>query len=292
MIHAHGALPFGHAASLLSQNLKIPFVVTVHGLDVFNSCFRGGVAAEWRRQVSLDVYRTARRVICVSGKVQEVLEADAPVTVSARVVYNGVNPDLFKPGAVESEQAGYEILIVGNLLLSKGHELLLRAAADLRPAFPDLRLRIIGEGPDRALFQSLAKELGIGEQVEFSGRRNRAEVAEAMRRCSVFVLPSRNESLGCVYLEAMASGKPVIGCRGQGIEEIIEHGENGWLIPVNGRVELVQGLSALLRSRDLRRHIGAAARRTIIEGLTLRHQAEHLAEVYRQAASKPRWAAL
>jgi len=292
VIHAHAALPFGHAAALLSQHLKIPFVVTVHGLDVFNSCFRGGMAAESRWRGSVDVFRAARNVICVSGKVQEILEAGAPVTVRSTVVYNGVNPDLFAPDMDDAQSLDQEILMVGNLLRSKGHELVLRALADLHPAFPALRLRIIGEGPDRAFYESLVSELGIGGHVLFSGRQSRAEVAKAMRHCSIFVLPSRNESLGCVYLEAMSSGKPVIACQGQGIEEVIEHGQNGWLIPADGRIELVQGVSALLKSPETRMRIGASARHAILDGLTLRDQAEHLFEVYRQAASKPRTAAL
>ena len=104
-----------------------------------------------------------------------------------------------------------------------------------------------------------------------------------MRRCSVFALPSRNEGLGCVYLEAMSCGKTAIGCLGQGIDEVIEHGRNGWLVPVDGLEPLVQGLSTLLASSALRARVGTAARQTILENLTLSHQAQHLARIYRQA---------
>jgi len=159
----------------------------------------------------------------------------------------------------------------------------LRAIGNLRSPFPKLRCRIIGEGADHVEFESLVRQLGIGPQVQFVGRQSRSEVAEAMRRCSVFVLPSRNEGLGCVYLEAMSCGKPVIGCRGQGIDEVIEHGKNGWLIPVDGLEQLVQGLSALLESPEMCARIGTAARQTILEKLTLSHQAQQLDRIYRQA---------
>jgi len=283
VIHAHAALPCGNAAALLSLRLNIPFVVTVHGLDVFNTCFLGGIPAAWRRKVSVDVYRAARNVICISGKVQEILKTGTPAETCSTVVYNGADPNLFSPNPPEVGQFDPEILIVGNLLRSKGHEVVLRALGNLRPSFPQLRCRIIGEGPDRAQFEALVRDLGIGQQVQFVGRRSRSEVAEAMRRCSVFVLPSRNEGLGCVYLEAMSCGKPVIGCRGQGIEEVIEHGKNGWLIPVDGPEQLVQGLSALLGSPEVRMRIGTAARQTILEKLTLSHQAQSLARIYREA---------
>jgi glycosyltransferase involved in cell wall biosynthesis len=281
VIHAHAALPCGNAAALLSRRLNIPFVVTVHGLDVFNTCSRGGIQEVWRRKASVDVYRAAQTVICISGKVQEILKAGTPAR--SAVVYNGANPILFSPNADERGPFDPEILVVATLLRSKGHELVLRAVGNLRLSSPQLRCRIIGEGPDRARFEALVRELGIAQQVQFVGRESRAKVAEAMRRCSVFALPSWNEGLGCVYLEAMACGKPVIACRGQGIEELIEHGKNGWLIPGDGFGELVQGLSVLLGSPELRASIGAAARQTILGRLTLSHQAQHLARIYRQA---------
>ena len=282
VIHAHAALPCGHAAALLSRRLNIPFVVTVHGLDVFNNCHLGGIPAAWRRKVSVEVYGAARTVVCISGKVQEILKTGTSAETCSTIVHNGVNPSLFSANPVEGRQFDPEILTVGTLLLSKGHELVLRALGHLRTSFPQLRCRIIGEGPDRARFEALVRELGIGQQVQFVGRQRRSEVAEAMRRCSVFVLPSRNEGLGCVYLEAMSCGKAVIGCQGQGIDEVIEHRKNGWLVPAEGLDELVQGLSALLGSPELRTRIGTAARQTILEGFTLSHQAQHLVRIYRQ----------
>lgn len=285
VIHAHAALPCGHAAALLSRRLKIPFVVTVHGLDVFNTCYLGGTPAAWRRSVSMEVYRAARSVICVSGKVQEILKSAGPAGIMSSIVHNGVNPNLFSPNRTEVGQLAPELLVVGTLLPSKGHELVLRALANLRTAFPQLRGCIIGEGPSRAQFEALARDLGIAQQVRFVGRQGRPEVAEAMRNCSVFALPSRNEGLGCVYLEAMSCGKPVIACRGQGIDEVIEHGKNGWLIAADGLEELVQGLSILLESKEECARMGTAARQTILEKLTLSHQAQQLADIYRQAVA-------
>ena len=294
VIHAHSALPCGHAAALLSRHLNIPFVVTLHGLDVFNSCFLGGVAAGWRRRASLDVYRDAHTAICISERVQRLLRDGMQEDVRSTVVYNGTDVAFFSPapGAAPSQQE-QEILIVGNLLVGKGHELVLRAIRQLETSCPQLHCRIIGEGPDRARFEALTRELGIAPRVQFEGRKSRAEVADAMRACSVFVLPSRYEGLGCVYLEAMACGKPVVACRGQGIDEIIEHGRNGWLIPswvvpgrgmpIDGVDELARGLSTLLRSPELCLRLGAAARETIINGLTLSHQAQRLAQIYFEA---------
>jgi teichuronic acid biosynthesis glycosyltransferase TuaC len=288
IIHAHSALPCGQAATLLSRRLKIPFVVTVHGLDVFNTCFLGGLPAEWRREVSIHVYRAAHKVICISEKVQSLLHDGIQDDARTAVVYNGTDTNFFSPPVAGASPAVKEILIVGNLLFAKGQELVLRAIHQVGVSVPQLRCRVIGDGPDRARLQALSSELGIADRVQFEGRKSRTEVANAMRECSLFALPSRYEGLGCVYLEAMACGKPVIACRGQGIDEIIRHGENGWLIPawvdpMDGVHELAQGLSTLLQSPDLCARLGVAARATILHGLTLSDQARRLAQIYSEA---------
>ncbi len=102
-----------------------------------------------------------------------------------------------------------------------------------------------------------------------------------MRRCMVFALPSHYEGLGCVYLEAMSAGKPVIACRGQGIEEIIQHGTNGFLIDPGDVHRLGTTLSTLLADPQLREYTGRHARRTILQSLTLAHQAKRLEQIYR-----------
>jgi glycosyltransferase involved in cell wall biosynthesis len=282
LIHAHAALPCGDAAAFLSRRLNIPFVVTIHGLDVFNCCFEQGIAAGWRRKASLNVYEKAGKVICISGKVKQLLIDGMSAAAAAEVVYNGTDPNMFAPSPTPT--GAPVILIVGNLLAGKGQELVLRARGRLKASYPNLRCDMIGEGSDQDRFAALARELGIGDDVRFLGRQSRSEVAEAMRTCTVFALPSRYEGLGCVYLEAMASGKPVIACRGQGIDEIIDHGNNGWLIPVDGLEELVQGLQILLGNAELRARIGESARQTILGELTLAHQAEKLAKIYQEVA--------
>jgi teichuronic acid biosynthesis glycosyltransferase TuaC len=131
----------------------------------------------------------------------------------------------------------------------------------------------------------LASDCNIAGKVRFLGRQSRKQVADAMRRCVLFALPSRYEGLGCVYLEAMSSEKPVIACRGQGIDEIIRHGSNGWLIEPGNLQELIAALSILLQNLQLRRQIGDAARRTILQSLTAAHQARELAVLYRECVA-------
>ena len=283
VIHAHAALPCGHAAALLSRELQIPCVVTVHGLDVFFDNQVRGYAGHLCRRVTQFVYRSASRVICVSDKVAGKVAGNAMAPLDMKVIYNGVDAQMFAPAPTEA--LPNTILSVGNLIPIKGHELVLRALATVLPRHPHLLIEIIGDGPERNRLVKLAADLNLSERVRFIGRQTRKQVADAMRRSVLFVLPSRYEGLGCVYLEAMSTEKPVIACHGQGIDEIIRHGSNGWLIEPGNLQELIEALSELIQNKQLRRQLGGAARQTILQRFTSSHQASQLAAVYRECVA-------
>ncbi|HUJ95309.1 MAG TPA: glycosyltransferase [Terriglobales bacterium] len=281
LIHAHSALPCGHAAYLLSRELGIPFVVSVHGLDAYFSRQVGGLSGAWCGRVASLVYREAKDVICVSEKIRDQVMSRLGNVTHTNVIYNGVDPDIFFPANGDSET----ILSVGSLIETKGHEQLLRALASVHKAHPAVNCDIVGEGPEQKRLQKLSAELGLANRVRFLGRLSRSQVAEAMRRCKLFALPSRYEGLGCVYVEAMCSGKVAIGCRGQGIEEVIQHGVNGWLVSPRDVQELANALSFLLQQDNLRRRMGEAARQTILQHYTLEHQGALLSDLYRRSVS-------
>lgn len=281
MIHAHSALPCGHAAMLLGKEMGIPYVVSVHGLDAYSTTQVSGRAGKWCRRISQHVYGSSRRVICVSEHVREQVIEGMGRTCRTSVVYNGVDTGMFSPAEAPSENAPV-ILSVGNLIPIKGYEVLLRTIAALAYDFPDLRLEVIGDGPERVRLQALAATLQISGRVSFQGRQPRKQVVAAMRRCTLFALASRYEALGCVYLEGMSTGKPVIGCREQGIAEIIQHGSNGFLVGPGNERELTLAIAMLLKDKALRENLGRAARDTILDRLTLANQAERLARIYRE----------
>ncbi len=282
VIHAHGPLPCGHAAMLLSAELGIPYAVSVHGLDAFSTVQVTGRAGEWCSRISQRVYKNSRRAICISEHVRERVLERTGSSCRTSVVYNGVDPELFTP-AGQASAGAVTIVSVGNLIPIKGHDLLVRAAASLAPEFPELRLQIIGDGAERDRLQALAAQLHVNDRVFFLGRQSRKQVAAAMQRCTLFALPSRYEGLGCVYLEAMSCGKPVIGCREQGIAEIIQHGSNGFLVGPGNEKELTLAIGMLLRDPRRRDSLGMLARDTILDRLTLSHQADALARIYRES---------
>ena len=279
LIHAHAALPCGQAGMLLSRSLGIPFVVTVHGLDVFSTRQVAGWLGLRCSTASKEVYARASRVICISEHVAKRIREELGATCKLAVVYNAVDQTLFSPSRTD-ELPNPVILSVGNLIRIKGHDLLLKAVAQIMRVHAQVRCQIIGNGPELKRLQDLARELGIEDRVHFLGRRPRVEVADAMRKCTVFALPSWYEGLGCVYLEALSVERATIACRGQGIEEIIHHGENGWLIQPNDVGELTDALQGLLSDRVLRESIGRRGRQAILQGFTLADQARKLRSVY------------
>jgi len=282
LVHAHAALPCGHTASLLARLLNIPFIVTVHGLDAYFTNQVKGRAGEWCRRITRHVFHSARTVVCISEAVRQKVLEGAGENYPTSVIYNGVDPNIFGPA---DERGDLKILSVGNLIPIKGHDLLLRTVAMVQSRIPEVSCDIIGEGAELKRLQALADELKIADKVRFLGRQSRDSVAEAMRQCTVFALPSRYEALGCVYLEAMSAAKPVIACRGQGIAEVIEHGKNGWLVGEDDVANMAHGLIILLEDAELRNRMRLAARRTILKSLTVQHQARRLNDLYRECVA-------
>jgi glycosyltransferase involved in cell wall biosynthesis len=285
VIHAHAALPCGQAAMLLARDLGIPFVVTVHGLDTYSTRQVPGWFGRRCAEACADVYTAASRVICISEQVARRVRERVGDAANISIVYNGVDSSLFSPASPPADDSGSEsavILSVGNLIPIKGHELLLRSVAAIAASHPQVQCRIIGDGSERLRLQQLAQELRIADRVHLLGRRSRSEVAEAMRACTLFALPSWYEGLGGVYLEAMSTERPAIACHGQGIEEVIHHGENGWLIQPKNLNDLTTALQTLLSDPSLREKLGRNGRQTILQGYTLAHQARRLSSIYQE----------
>jgi glycosyltransferase involved in cell wall biosynthesis len=285
ILHAHAALPCGEAARRLGRELGVAVVVTVHGLDAYLTEQVSGVAGQQCAIGCRRVYQDAKRVICISEEVRRRILAGSSSLRSTEVVYNGVDTSVFAP-TQHSANRDPVVASVGSLIPIKGHDVTLRAIAELNADFSRLRVRIVGEGVEQRRLQALARELGIADRVDFLGRRTRQEVAELLQSSAIFVLPSRFEGLGVAYLEAMASGLPTIAYRGQGIQEVIRHGENGILVAEQAAEAAPRAWAAVLRrllkNDEMRQALGAAGRHTVEEGYTLRHQAQALLRVYEE----------
>jgi glycosyltransferase involved in cell wall biosynthesis len=183
-----------------------------------------------------------------------------PYPVRRRMVAipNPVQPATTDPrGPGDAGQPPY-LLTIGRLDPQKDHETLLRAFARLRARFPDLRLRIVGEGQLRGTLQELARELDIEGAVEMPGRVQDTDAEYA--RARLFILPSRFESFGMVAAEALARKLPVVAFADcPGVNEIVQHDVNGLLAASNPReAALAETIAALLSDQERTGRLAAA----------------------------------
>ena len=245
VIHAHVSYPAGSVAMRLSKESGLPFIVTEHmGPFPFRHLVRGGdVVPEVREPL-----QHAARVTAVSRSLaRDIRERTG---VEAVVVPNGVDGGFFAPlPGPPARAAGFSFLSVSNLTPEKGVGDLLAAFARLGPGV-NAHLRVGGAGSHAAEFRALSDRLGVGSRVTWLGALGREAVRDEMRACDAFVLASRHESFGVVFAEAIACGKPVLGTRCGGPEDIVDE-TNGELVPVGD----VQALAAALE-RFARRERG------------------------------------
>jgi glycosyltransferase involved in cell wall biosynthesis len=147
----------------------------------------------------------------------------------------------------------------------KGIDQTIRALPRLLESIPDVRYIVVGDGDDRGELEKLAQQTGVSARVEFRGNLSRSELAEAYRSCSVFVMPSRKEGFGIVFLEAAFFGKPSIGGAHGGTPEVIQDGSTGWLVQNGDHDQLAQVLTTILQDRETIARAGAAARTRLQE---------------------------
>jgi glycosyltransferase involved in cell wall biosynthesis len=248
-IHAHGLYPAGFAAVLIGGALRIPVVITEHWGRLCERVAEGRLI----RGVLKYTLRRATKLVAVSRFLAEEMRELEP-RCSPDVVPNIV-ADIFQaPSAATPRRAtdDIEMLFVGSLRDSrKGVDVLLHALRkylDL-PDARRCRLSVIGEGGKRADYEDLAHRLGLRNQVAFLGSRSRENVAIAMADCDLFVMPSRYETFGVVYAEAMACGKPVIACSGGPAEEIIPPWA-GELAPPGDHIGLAHAIHRVTSNLD------------------------------------------
>jgi glycosyltransferase involved in cell wall biosynthesis len=222
LVHAQWTLSAG-AASLGQWLHHRPILATVQGSDIFQVP-RNPVGA-W---VTRKVLNQCNHITALSHALKSATaELNVP-TDKISIVPNGVDTGIFTPPRdAEREKI---ILYVGSLIPRKGLKYLLDAAPEVFRVLPNYRIVMIGDGPQKADLERQVEQLSVGDRVTFIPFRPSDEIREWMQRAQVLVLPSLEEGMGVVLLEAMACGTPVIGCRVGGIQDVITP-EVGALVP-------------------------------------------------------------
>lgn len=168
------------------------------------------------------------------------------------VVSNFVDTDIFKP--VEGfQKKDKSIISIGRLVPIKRFDLLIKACAEI----PGCTVTIVGEGQERQYLECLAKELEVN--LNLPGTLPNEELPKILHEHQIFAITSKWEGNPKALIEAMACGMPCLGVKAIGIENIIKHNENGWLVGTNLR-QLAEGLSTLLKNGDVRNKLSKGSR--------------------------------
>ena len=161
-------------------------------------------------------------------------------------------------------------LIVGRMASDeryKGHDSLLEIWADVGAVVPGASLRIVGDGDDRARLEGKAASLALGDRVTFLGRLDEEALQREHQRCTAFVMPSRDEGFGFVFVEAMRAARACVGGHGAAAE-IITDGETGLLVEPDSRTQLLQAVVRLLRDRPATAAMGECGRARFLQQFT------------------------
>lgn len=236
LLHANFAMPDGIATGLLARKLDIPYIITEH-----QGSLKDLLAKKALRQLFLNAYREAYKVITVSERIRKtILEAD-PALSNVKVIPNGIDIKLFQP-ITSAPKSIHRLIYIGNLVETKGVHILLKAIQLL--ADPDIRLSIVGEGAYSAKLKRLCLEYGLERQVIFLGEKTPEEVAQLLADHDALVHPSFIESFGIVVLEALAVGIPVLATYNGGSEYILKP-EHGVLVAPRDAQALAEGIIKL-----------------------------------------------
>lgn len=271
------AAPLGLSLKLLRPSLR--YIVATYGIDVWDPLsllHRLGLRGAYRvTTLSRD---TGERMVKAQG-----IDPRKVVRVPPMV-----DPEFFSPVASRLQpQIGKVLLTVGRLSRdrSKGVETVLEALPAIARAVPDVHYVVVGDGNDRSRLEDLAKALHVTDRVTFVGAKTGDELVDCYDTCDVFVMPSKGEGFGVVFLEAMSRGKPAIGGDHGGAPEAIREGVTGFLVECDNPPALADRAIGLLLDPALCQRIGEAGRRDVNEHYTFEQFKRRLSDLLAGGAS-------
>lgn len=181
-----------------------------------------------------------------------------------QIIPHGIKlPDLTNGQAEDASKT--RVLFVGRLEYRKGIDILLDAIPMVIADNPDVAFDIIGNNGETGYQGDFLKKNTepVIQCTTFKGKVNRITLEKAYKNCDIFVAPSRYESFGLIFIEAMSFGKPVIGCDVGGVSQIIKDGKNGLFAETGNAVSLANKIGQLIKDPELRRELGSNARETV-----------------------------
>ncbi len=295
VIHANWVLPNGPIALVVSRLLKIPFVLSLHGSDIYVS-----------RKKKIFAF-IARKVFQAAGKVTACSQdlKDAAIQLGSsedktHLLAWGADPEIFSPERYSipfRKELGVlpeHILVaaVGRLVHKKGFDVLISAWKSVSEKHPNARLIVGGDGPLRKILEDQAKSLGIMETITFIGRVSWQNMPVFLASADIFVLPSVRDRYGnmdglpTVLLEAMSSGVACVASELGGVPLVLRNRHNGILVQGGSKDELSGAINHLIVESNLRKEMGKAARLSVVDEFNWRAVGQKMAAHFRVAIQK------
>jgi teichuronic acid biosynthesis glycosyltransferase TuaC len=245
VLDAHYYYPDGVAAALLARWFRKPLVITARGTDI-NLIPRYQLA---RRMILWSAAQAAASITVCQALKDELIRIGAQAD-KITVLRNGVDLTFFRPldRAALRRSFGWSgpvLLSVGHLIERKGHHLVIEAASKLPP---DVRVVIVGEGPECDALTAQIRNLGLGERVQLLGARTQQQLVELYSAADALVLASDREGMANVLLEALACGTPVVGTAAWGTPEVLRHPAAGVLVQERSASAIAEACQQLLRN--------------------------------------------
>lgn len=229
------------------------------------------------------------RVITVSNHMKARILRGPTQEAIIRVIHTGIENASQSPDARDAFRARFGIpadaLVVGTISrvsIEKGHKYLIQAVAQLSARKPNLRVLIVGDGPERTSLEYLVKQMGLDSTVLFTGFEH--DVSSARVAMDIFAQPSvQREGLPTAVLEAQAAGLPVVASDIGGMRESIEDGVTGLLVPPGDANRLAKAIESLMDNGALRTRMGAAARERVATHFSMEQMVRRVADTYEEA---------
>jgi glycosyltransferase involved in cell wall biosynthesis len=266
-----------------AKKLRLPCVVTVHGVFAERGVAINFVQQAYLRSIGLAALREADKVVCLTRRnMAEIEELGCPPD-KIRLVPNAVDIELFKPC---TEREPYLIVWVGRFVPEKGVEYLVEAARIVSEKCPNAKFLLIGYGQLKKKIIRMATDYRLlGKSIVVAGPLNREHIAEILGKATVFVFPSLREGMPIALLEAMACELPVVVSDFPGVRDVIKHKENGLLVAPKNPRQLSNAILHLLSDEETRRSLGENARRMIMKTHSWETVTRALETVYYEAVN-------
>ncbi len=254
LINTHYAIPHAMSAAMAKIETRIPVVNTLHGSDVHTL----GRSPSFNGILKMVLSRT--RTTAVSSYLANLATSVFDLEVPPKVIYNFVDAERFTPKENKDELT---IVSAGNFRPVKNFPFLVECYAELAREFPEWKLRMIGDGPERPHCFKIAMRLGIADFVEFIPPTK--NIPQEFANASILAAPSKIESFGLTIAEGMSAGLPIWASKVGGIPEVCIDGKNGLLFDPTDKADGVEKLRMLMDDPKLRSKLGNASRHRIMD---------------------------